>query len=373
MSRTYALVDLDAIQFNIRQLKGRLPQKTQLCAVVKADAYGHGYVPCAKAAVAAGADWLAVATPEEGKTLREAGVRARILVLGGVDESAAELSVTYGLDQCVFTKSGIQVLSRLAGKIGKQAAIHIKVDTGMGRIGVRTIEELDELLDEIQKDSGLVLAGMFSHFSTSDESDKSFSGIQESTFRRFAQHVKARGFAPILHIANSAACMELPQASFDMVRPGIAIYGLYPSGEVKREIPLRPAMQVISQVAYVKEVPAGQPISYGRTFYAPRSMRIATIGIGYGDGFKRALSNRGSVLIRGQRAPIVGRVCMDQTMVDVTDIPGVSAGDQVVILGRQGGEEITADEIAELCDTINYEIVLSFLPRVARVYIGGKE
>ncbi len=369
---TYAEVDLNAIKQNVIGIRNRLPKNTIICAVVKADGYGHGSLQAARAAIAGGAEWLALAIPEECIPLRDAGINVPMLVMGGITREQAGLSVDLNLDQCVFTKDIICVLEKEAEKRGKTSRVHIKADTGMGRIGIRTAKELKELLSCIKKCPKVELAGFFTHFSVSDAYDKSYTLEQNEKFKEFINIVRAEGFDPIVHASNSAAVIDMPELSYDMVRPGISIYGLYPSDEVDRQkVKLKPALRIVSHIAYVKEAGEGQYISYGRAYKTSGKTVIATLPIGYGDGLRRLLSNRGEVLIRGKRAKITGRVCMDQTMVDVTDIPNAGAGDEAVIIGKQGEDEITADEMAKMLDTINYEVVLSFLPRVERVYTGG--
>lgn len=369
---TYAEIDLNVIRQNVLNIKNHIPKKTAICAVIKADAYGHGSLQTAYAALRGGATWLALAIPEECIPLREAGIKAPLLVMGGIAKEEAEISVAYNIEQCVYTEEIIWALDKEARQQGKKARIHIKVDTGMGRIGIRTLEELKTLFSCIEKCNHIILSGLFTHFSVSDETDKDYTLEQNEKFKEFIKVTHKAGYDPILHAANSAACIDMPELSYHMVRPGIAIYGLYPSGEVdKSKVKLKPAMRIVSHVTHVKTLDTGEPVSYGRTFITEKPTIVMTLPIGYGDGFRRLLSNKGEVLIKGRRARIIGRVCMDQTMVDVTGIPGVKAGDEAVIIGRQGDEEITADEMAKLTGTINYEIVLSFLPRVHRFYKGG--
>jgi alanine racemase len=369
---TYAEVDLSAIRQNVTNIKNNIPKTAAVCAVVKADAYGHGSLQTAYAALRGGAAWLAVAIPEEAIPLREAGIKAPLLVLGGIAPAEAELSVAYHLEQCVYTEEIIRILDEEAQRQHKKARVHIKVDTGMGRIGIRKPEEMRKLLSCIETCPNIVLSGMFTHFSVSDIVDKAYTLEQNEKFKEFIQQVRSAGHDPILHAANSAASIDMPELSYHMVRPGIAIYGLYPSEEVaKSNVELYPAMRIISHVSHVKTLDAGESVSYGRTYSTEGETVVATIPIGYGDGFRRILSNRGDVLVHGKRARILGRVCMDQTMVDVTGIEGVKTGDEVVIIGKQGKEEITANEMAELTGTINYEVVLAFLPRVQRIYTGG--
>lgn len=369
---TYAEIDLNAIRQNVLNIKNRIPKDTAVCAVIKADAYGHGSLQTAYAALSGGASWLAVAMPGECVPLREAGIKAPLLVLGGIVKEEAELCVAYNIEQCVYTEETIRALNEEACQQGKHARIHIKADTGMGRIGIRTLMELKTLLSCIDKCDHIVLSGLFTHFSVSDEEDKAYTLEQNEKFKEFINATHKAGYDPILHAANSAACIDMPELSYHMVRPGIALYGLYPSGEVdKSKVKLTPAMRIVSHITHVKTLNAGESVSYGRTFITEKPTVVATLPIGYGDGFRRLLSSKGEVLIHGRRAKIIGRVCMDQTMVDVTGLPSVKAGDEAVIIGRQGEEEITADEMAGLTGTINYEVVLSFLPRVQRFYTGG--
>lgn len=370
-AHSWAEIRLADIAYNIAQLRRCIGDDTLFMAVVKADGYGHGAYRVAQTAIDAGARWLGVAIAEEGVELRDKGIDAPILVLGGIMPYEAEEVVASGLCQTVFTLDVAKALSDASAKQGKNADVHIKVDTGMGRVGVRPGIELEQLIEGLLKLPGINITGMFTHFAESDACDKAFTGGQISLFRQAVNQAESMGVGPlILHAANSAAIMDYSDARFNMVRGGISIYGYYPSNEIDnpQKIDLKPALSWKARVVYVKDVPAGTPISYGRTFTTQRSSKIATISAGYADGYRRQLSNKGCVLIRGSRAPVIGRVCMDQFMVDVTDIPGVAAGDEVVLIGRQGNETITADELAELCDTISYEILTSIGPRVPRIY-----
>jgi alanine racemase len=370
-AHSWAEIRLADIAYNIAQLRRCIGDDTLFMAVVKADGYGHGAYRVAQTAIDAGARWLGVAIAEEGVELRDKGIDAPILVLGGIMPYEAEEVVASGLCQTVFTLDVAKALSDASAKQGKNADVHIKVDTGMGRVGVRPGIELEQLIEGLLKLPGININGMFTHFAESDACDKAFTGGQISLFRQAVNQAESMGVGPlILHAANSAAIMDYSDARFNMVRGGISIYGYYPSNEIDnpQKIDLKPALSWKARVVYVKDVPAGTPISYGRTFTTQRPSKIATISAGYADGYRRQLSNKGCVLIRGSRAPVIGRVCMDQFMVDVTDIPGVAAGDEVVLIGGQGNETITADELAELCDTISYEILTSIGPRVPRIY-----
>lgn len=365
---TYAIVDLEAIKSNVWNIKESLPAHTMFCAVDKADGYGHGSVMVAKAALEAGADWVAVAIPEEAVPLREEGVEAPILVLGPSTLSQWRLAAELGLNMVVASQDCVQCARSVSRETGKTMRLHFKVDTGMNRIGVRSEEELARTLDMIEGEPRLKLEGLMTHFAAADEADKAYTAMQNERFKRFASQVKRRGFSPILHAANSGGALDCPDTAYDMVRVGIAMYGCYPSGEVGRDIRLKPAMSVRTHISFIKTVEAGAKISYGCTFTAPREMRIATLPIGYADGFNRLLSGCGEVLIRGRRARVVGRVCMDQILVDVTDIAGTALHDEAVCIGQQGKQEITVEEIATLCGTINYEILCAISPRVPRLY-----
>lgn len=363
-------IRLDDLAYNIAQLRRCLPPDVAFMAVVKADAYGHGAYHIAKAALASGVQWLGVAIAREGIELRAQGIDAPILVLGGIMPEEADEVVAADLCQTVFSLEAAEALSSAAVKQGKSANIHIKVDTGMGRIGVRPGRELKELVANVRRLPAVNITGMFTHFAEADSSDKSFTEYQIALFRQAVQQMKDMGIADLMiHAANSAAIIDCADADFNMVRGGISIYGYYPSDEVSRRVNLKPILSWKARVVYVKDVPQGTPISYGRTFIAQRSMVVATVSAGYADGYKRQLSNKGYVLIHGQRAPVIGRICMDQFMVDVTHISGVEVGDEVVLIGCQGGETITADDLAKLCDTISYEILTSIGPRVTRIYV----
>lgn len=370
MRPTRAIVDLDAIVHNVRSIKALVGPEVRLMAVVKADAYGHGLVPVARAALRAGAEWLGVALPEEGAALRGAGIRAPILVLGPTPPAQAEEVVAGGLDQMVHSVPLAETLSRAAGKARRRVAVHLKVDTGMGRVGV-PVEEVGTLAGAIGRLPGLRLRGVMTHFAAADAPDTAHAREQLRRFHEALVSPPLRAIPSLLrHAANSAAAFALPEARLDMVRIGIALYGCPPSPKAPPPVPLRPALTLETRVAQVRWVPPGTTVSYGCTFVAPTRMRIATLPVGYGDGFPRALSNRGAVLLRGRRAPVVGRVCMDMVMVDVTGIPEVEEGDPVVLLGVQGTEAIPADAWAALADTISYEVLCGIGPRVPRLYVG---
>ncbi len=365
-----AIVDLDAIAHNVAALKARLGPKVALWAVVKANAYGHGAVPVARIALTAGASRLAVARIHEGVALRQAGITAPILVMGYHLPPEAELAAAYDLTVTVNDHGFARALNDHARDLGKTLPIHVKIDTGMGRFG-QLPDELMTFLEGLTRYPRLRVEGLWTHFATADEADKAFAQQQFALFQDAAAIARDRFQIPLLHVANSAAILDLPETYLDAARPGIAIYGLYPSEEVRREIVLRPALTVLSHIGRIRVLPPGASVSYGRTFIASQPTRVALLPIGYGDGIHRLLSNRGEVLVRGQRAPIIGRVCMDNIMVDVTHIPEAREGDQAVLLGRQGDARIRAEEVAAWAQTIHYEVTTSLLPRLPRAYVGG--
>ena len=373
--RVLAIVDLDAIASNIKNIRAKVDKNSGIIGIIKADAYGHGSVETAKVLLDNGADWLAVAVVDEGLNLRKNGITAPILLLGYTPELRLNDVINNGFIQTVYSYDTAKKLSDAASALGKKAVIHIKIDTGMGRIGYRVNEESADEIVKISKLPNIDVNGMFTHFSTADEADKAYTLEQYNKFVKMNDMLEERGLhIPVKHAANSAAIMDFDNMMFNMVRPGIILYGAYPSDEVKKEnLSLSPAMSIKTHVSYVKDVNEGDSISYGRKYTAPSKRRIATIPVGYADGFIRAYSKGGKVLIRGEYAPIVGRICMDQFMVDVTDIDGVEVNDEVVLMGRQGDKEITADFIASVLDTINYEVFCTLSKRVPRQYIqNGK-
>ena len=365
---TYIQVDLNAIAKNTALLRAAIAPAPHMMAVVKANAYGHGLVPVAQTALKNGADWLGVAIPEEGETLRQAGVEAPILVLGAVNERGAEASVRCRLTQTVFDRERVRLLQSAAERLDMTVDVHVKCDTGMGRIGVRTREELLSVLDEIAACPRVRLTGAFTHFADADGESDEYSQRQLQRFEAF------RALLPpdiLFHAAASAAGIKYPQARYQMVRQGISLYGCAP---VKGAPLVRPALSWHTEIAYIKTVPAGECISYGCTFQTERETRVATIPVGYGDGYHRALSGKAFLLIGGHRCPVIGRVCMDQIMADVTDVPEKDCflGAPVVLLGRQGSEEISADELASWAGTISYEMLLAATARVPITYINNE-
>jgi alanine racemase len=361
---TLALIDLRAISHNIAEIRKRIGKERDLMAVVKADGYGHGAVEVSVSALGSGANCLGVALPEEGEQVRKAGIVAPILVLGLIQPGEAYKVIDSGLEQAVCTLELAQALDQEAGKASVKVNVHVKVDTGMGRIGVAPHDAL-EFVRKLSRFKNLRVTGIFSHFPSADEADKAFTRSQIETFDQIVRQIGDAGLKiPKRHIANSAAILDLPESYFDLVRPGIMIYGLYPSTAVSRSIKLKPAMTLKTKIIYVKKVPAGTPISYGRTFYTERDSVVATLPVGYADGYYRLLSNQGSVQLRGQRVPLTGRVCMDMCMIDVSGIKDVRPGEEVVLFG----DDPTVDEIAGKIGTINYEVVCAVGKRVPRIY-----
>ncbi len=368
---TWAEIDLDAIADNVRSLKRHVGEGVEIIAVVKANAYGHGSAPVAKVALEAGATRLAVHRAIEGVELRQAGIQAPILVMGYTPPGGAELVVGWRLTPSLMTLEFAQALSARASAAGVAVPVHVKVDTGMSRYGLMPGEVL-EFLKALRQLPGIYLEGLFTHFATADWSDQSHTRQQLDVFRGVLNTVLQAGIrAPMIHAANSAATMRLPEAHFDAVRPGIALYGLQPSMEWQPPFDLKPALTLKSRVSRVRWLPPGSGVSYGRTYVTTRPTLAALIPVGYGDGYHRILSNRGAVLIRGKRAPVIGRICMDQFVVDATGIEDVQQDDEVVLIGRQAGETIRAEQVAALAETINYEVTTSLLPRVVRVYRRG--
>jgi alanine racemase len=366
---TYIEVDLKAIAHNVRAIKQHIGPSVELLAVLKANAYGHGAVEIGCAVMEYGADRLAVARVSEGLELREGGVDAPVLVMGYVMPHEIETAIAHDLTLTVTERETAQALSARAVALGRSLPVHVKVDSGMGRFGVLAKDAV-AFVDWLAELPGLALEGVFSHFAVSDLADKTYTRQQLRTFLEVVACLEAAGYhVPVRHVANSAAMLDLPETHLDAVRPGIAVYGLPPSAEVEPTIPLQPALSLKSHVVRVETLPAGASISYGRTYITPRAMRVALVPVGYGDGYHRQASNRGAVLINGQRAPILGRVCMDQFVVDVSRAGPVALNDEVVLLGHQGDDQITAEEIATWTDTINYEVVTALLQRVPRFYL----
>ena len=368
--RVYAKIDTEALIENIRHIRGILNDTTKVMMVIKADGYGHGAAAVAHA-LDRDVDYFAVAVIEEAVELRRQGVLKPILILG---HSAPQFYTDALLNNVSLTVYSFDMAKRLSvaatanGRIGK---IHIAVDTGMTRIGFDCSDESAEIIRNISKLPNIQIEGIFTHFATADEADKSFAVEQKNRFEDFCKRLEKQGvYIPMKHINNSAGIMTFPEFQYDMVRSGIISYGLYPSENVdKSALKLKPALQLKTHVVHIHTVPAGVGVSYGQTFVTKRETRIATIPVGYADGYPRSLSNNGRVIICGRYAPIIGRICMDQFMVDITDIDGVEIDSDVTLIGKDGDASITADEVAERAGTINYEIICGIGKRVPRVYI----
>ena len=371
-NRVYATVNLDAVADNMKEMAGNLPSGTGMIGVVKADGYGHGSVPVAMA-VDPYVRGFAVATVEEGVILRRHGIGKMILVLGVTHPDQYGELIRYQIRPTVFTLRQAERLSELACREGVRAKLHLAVDTGMSRIGMMPVKESVDLIEAMSKLPSLQLEGLFTHFAKADEGDKTFAKQQIEQFQTFLNMLEERGIKiPVKHCSNSAGIIDMKEANFNAVRAGISMYGLYPSQEVDTtNVILIPALEWKSFVTYVKEIPEGTPVSYGGTFVADKKMTVATIPVGYGDGYPRNLSNKGSVLIHGERARILGRVCMDQMMVDVTDIPDVKVDDEVTLIGIEEEDQITAVELAETGGGFHYEILCDINKRVPRVYLKG--
>lgn len=362
--RTFARVDLDAISHNLAQIKGKLPDGVLSLAIVKADAYGHGAVGVARS-IQDRVDYFGIAELNEAVELRESGVDKPILVLSYTSPYLYETLIKYELTQTIFNYDDAVALSQTAVKLNKIARVHIAVDTGMSRIGFFCNPESVETVKRINDLPNIFIEGVFSHYACADCEDRSTTYKQTEVFKEFIRALENRGIEiPIKHLCNSAGILTCDEM-FNMVRIGIILYGLYPDEFViDGSVDLKPAMKIVSHVIHVKEVPEGSGVSYGHTYFTKGQTRVATVCIGYADGYSRSLSNTGRVLINGEYAPVIGRVCMDQLMVDVTHLANVNVGDEVVMLGADGDNQITAEELAELTNTINYEVVCQFQKRV---------
>lgn len=370
-SRVCAHIDLDAVAHNMAQLKQRTGKNGKMVAVVKTDGYGHGAIPISRMFEEQEDVWgFATASLEEAVLLRRAGIEKPILVLGCIFPDQYETMIDNEIRSAVYMEETALEMARIAEKLGKNAYFHIKIDTGMGRIGFPVSEESVEKMKRIHMLKHVCLEGMFTHFAKADETDKAYTLRQHEKFLWMKQRMAEEKIEiPYYDCDNSAGIIDLPDMHHDLVRAGIAMYGIYPSEEVKREsVALRPALALSSHIIYVKDVAPGTSISYGGTFTAEKPMRVATIPVGYGDGYPRSLSNKADVLIRGRRARILGRICMDQFMVDVTDIPDAAFLDPVVLVGRDGKEEITVEELSRISGRFPYEFVCCLGKRIPRNY-----
>ena len=366
--RSFAKINLSAIDHNLREIKKSLAKGVKTLAVVKADAYGHGLVPVSKH-IQKDVDYFAVATVEDALELRENGVEKPVIILSYVSPLQYETVIENDITATMYNVEEAENLSALAEKKGKKVKVHIPVDTGMGRIGFMPDVDGVKAVKRISEMKGIFLEGLFSHYACADYEDKTGADKQTELFDSFISLLEKEGIEiPIKHMNNSAGTIEnLKQ--YDMCRIGIALYGLYPSDEVNKDnMKLMPAMEVMSHIVHIKTVEKGFKIGYGHIYEAPSERTIATVSIGYADGYKRCLTGVGYVLANGKKAPIVGKICMDQCMVDITDIPDLKVGDKVVVMGKSGDEELSAELLGSMCHSFNYEIICSFMPRVIRIY-----
>lgn len=375
-SRLRAVIDLDAIEYNMDHMHANLKEETKMLAVLKTDGYGHGAIPIAEMLEEKEYVWgYAVALADEGASLRRAGVKKPILCLGCVFPEEYEMAINEGIRMNIYSYEMAEAISRKAVSLGKIAYFHIKLDTAMSRLGFLVTEESVDEIEKISKLPGIVMEGLFTHFAKADELDKTSAKKQMEAYLWMKEELEKRKILfSYYHCSNSAGIIDLPWAQMSMVRAGIAMYGLYPSDEVDHlAITLRPAMQIFAHVTHVKWIEAGRQVSYGGTFEAEKSMQVATVPIGYGDGYPRSLSNKGYVLIHGKKAPILGRVCMDQLMVDVTDMTDVKVGDLVTIVGENEGAFLPVEVLSELSGRFPYEFICDINKRVPREYVrNGK-
>lgn len=369
MRNTHAEISLANLRHNIRVIRRGLKPGTKYLAVVKADAYGHGMEQIAGAALREGADYLAAAFCEEGVRLRSAGFEAPVLLLGATDEAHVDDVIKHDLIPTVFSIETLRQLRQRAAALGRPCRFHMKVDTGMNRLGFTSHEEFARALALLDDCPDLVFEGLFTHFAVSEIPDASFTLLQAERFDAFVRQARAAGYSPMLHASNSGAALRFAQLQYDMVRGGIAMYGYHPAGVSAENCDLKPVLCWKTAISQIKAIHSGDTVSYGRKFTAKHDMLIATLPVGYGDGYKRNMSGKAEVLIRGRRAPQIGTICMDQMMCDISDIPDARVGDEVILIGAQGGAVITADDVAEWADTISYEILLSIDNRVPRVYL----
>lgn len=373
--RVQANINLDAIHNNVTAAKALTKQGTKLMAIIKADAYGHGAVRVAETLDDV-ADAYGVAILEEGVELRQAGITKPILILGYTPAPLYEAMIKYDIATAVFKYDMAKKMSDTALKLGKKALVHIKLDTGMSRIGFKQDDESLETIKRIAQLPGISIEGCFTHFARMDETDKTKAKEQFKRYMDFTKRIEDAGIKiPVKHVSNSAGIIEMPEVNLDMVRDGISVYGMYPSEEVQKDrLPLVPAMEIISYISFIKTLDAGVEIGYGGTYTTSKRTKVATIPVGYADGYPRSLSNKGFILINGQRAPIIGRICMDQFMVDITDIKDVHENDKVTLVGHDKDGYISIEEVANLSGSFNYEFVCDIGKRVPKVYYrNGKK
>lgn len=375
-NRVCARVDLDAIEYNIEMMKNNIKEDTSMIAVIKTDGYGHGAVPIAKMLAPKEYIWgYAVAALDEAVVLKKAGIEKPVLVLGCIFPDQREAMLARDIRMTCYTEEMAKEVSDLAGTMNKKAHIHIKLDTGMSRLGFLINEESAEIIARIAKMPNLVMEGIYTHFAKADEIDKSFTEKQIKNYLWMKKALEEKGVTfTYYHCSNSAGIIDVKEANMDLARAGISTYGLYPSEDVKKDnVPLKPALELISHAAHVKWVEAGTPVSYGGTYITDRKTKIVTVPVGYGDGYPRSLSNKGYVLIHGKKAPILGRVCMDQFMVDATDIENVAFGDKIILVGNDGDEKLPVEILSELSGRFNYEFVCDLGKRIPREYIRHGE
>jgi len=365
---TICAIDHEALRSNLRQIRDKVGSRVKILCMVKANGYGHGAAEISQTLVGAGADAFGVATLEEAVQLRQAGIQALLIVLAGVFPDQLGTFVQHKLTPVVHDSLSLKALDRESSRRHVQVGVHLKIDTGMGRLGFLAAEA-DQWIASIKQTESLRIEGLFSHFSHAESVHGDYTQKQLEIFKHVLGQLRSASVIPdLVHLANSAATITLPAAYFDMVRPGLILYGVYPSSNMKEQMHLKPVLSWKTKILQLKNVPSGTSVSYGQTYVTERESLIATLPIGYADGYPRLLSNRGEALVRGQRVPIAGRVCMDLTMIDVTDIRNVRQGDEVLLLGRQGAAEISADEIAAWANTISYEILTSIGARVPRIH-----
>ena len=370
-TRVYAGINLSAVLHNLEEMHKNIDKNTKIVAVIKTDGYGHGALPIAKAIEDVPYLWgYAVATADEAMALIDDGRKKPILILGISFAEQFDAIIRNDIRPCVCDFDTAKKLSEIAVAKNKICHIHIKIDTGMSRIGFQVNEETANIIADIAKLPNLEIEGIFTHFANADELDKTPTFLQMDLFKQMCQMLKDRGVdIPIKHCSNSAGIVDIPEANMNMVRAGIILYGLWPSDEVnKRNMDLQPVMSLKSHISYLKDLEEGRKVSYGGTYVTPETQRIATVPVGYGDGYARSLSNKGYVLVRGQKAPICGRICMDQFMIDVSHIEGVRVGDVVTLLGQDGQYRITMEELGDMSERFNYEFACLLTPRVPRVY-----
>ncbi len=366
----WAEIDLDKLAHNMREIR-RVAQSENIIAVVKADAYGHGAIDVAPVLLENGANKLAVAVITEAVELRRSGIECPIMVLGFTPPDFIDDLFEYDIEQAVFSYEFAKELSRVAQVKNKVAKIHITLDTGMGRLGYLPSDESAEEVVSICMLPNIIVEGMFCHFSSSDEKDKTYTYSQVKKYNDFYDKLKAKKVnINMRHLANSAAIIDLPETHYEAVRPGVILYGFYPSEEVNKEnISLKPAMTLKANIVHIKTLPPGEYVSYGRKYKTERESVIATLPVGYADGYTRLLFEKGKVILKGKFAPVIGRICMDQCMIDITEIDGVKIGDEVILIGEDENNKFTADIVAQLIGTINYEVVCMISKRVPRVYV----